>query len=173
LIPDRALALDGWQGTSDRVMGSVSRETLAVEDRAGRPWLRLTGRVRLENQGGFIQMGADLAPDGQPVDLSAYAGVRLLVRGNGERYGCHLRTAACRRPWQSYRHPFTATPTPTSVTLPFAGFAPHRVAEPLDPCTIRRIGLVAIGRAFDADLAVAEVAFYARGCGSTQTWNSR
>ena len=149
-----------WRGTSDRVMGGVSREALAVEGFAGRRWLRLTGRVRLENQGGFIQMGIDLAPDGGPVDLSACAGVRLLARGNGERYGCHLRTTACLRPWQSYRHEFVAAPEPAIVELPFAGFAPHRVAAPLDPAALRRLGLVAIGRAFDADLAVAEVAFY-------------
>ena len=87
-------------------------------------------------------------------------GVRLLVRGNGERYGCHLRTVACVRPWQSYRHAFVAGTEPAATSMPFASFAPHRVAEPLDPATLRRLGLVAIGRAFDADLAVAEVAFY-------------
>src|SRR4051812_47006439 len=84
-----------WQGTSDRVMGGISRETLALEPFAGRSWLRLTGRVRLENDGGFIQMGIDLSPSGGPVDLAAFAGVRLLVRGNGEAYGCHLRTSVC------------------------------------------------------------------------------
>ena len=102
--------LDGWTGTSDRVMGGISRATVAVEDVAGRRWIRLTGRVRLENQGGFIQMATDLAPDGGPVDLSAYSGLRLLVRGNGERYGCHLRTTACVRPWQSYRQELVAGP---------------------------------------------------------------
>jgi Complex I intermediate-associated protein 30 (CIA30) len=149
-----------WEGASDRVMGGISHEVLALEEHAGRFWLRLTGRVRLENDGGFVQMGIDLAPSGGPVDLSAFAGVRLLVRGNGEAYGCHLRTGACRRPWQSYRAAFAAPPKPAVVELPFAGFQPHRVEAPLDPATLRRLSLVAIGRAFDADLAVAEVRFY-------------
>jgi hypothetical protein len=149
-----------WEGTSDRVMGGISREILALETMGGRTWLRLTGRVRLENEGGFVQMGLDLAPSGGPVDLSALAGVRLLVRGNGEAYGCHLRTAACLRPWQSYRAGFVAHPEPAVVDLPFAAFRPHRLEAPFDPRALRRLSLVAIGRAFEADLAVAEVRFY-------------
>ena len=48
------------------------------------------------------------------------------------------------------------------MVLPFAGFTAHRVRTPPRPGrALRRIALVAIGRAFDADLAVAEVAFYA------------
>lgn len=146
-----------WEGTSDRVMGGISQGRLVLETRAGRRWLRLTGRVRLENDGGFVQMGLDLAPGGAAVDLSAYRAVRLLVRGNGEAYGCHLRTAACARPWQSYRAAFTAAPDPAEVVLPFAGLAPHRVDAPFDPRTLRRLSLIAIGRAFDADLAVGRI----------------
>jgi hypothetical protein len=149
-----------WAGTSDQVMGGISRAGLELEVVAGRRWLRLTGRVCLENNGGFIQMGLDLAPGGGPVDLSGLAGVRLLVRGNSERYGCHLRTTACRRPWQSYRADFVASAVAAMVELPFAEFVQHRIDHPLDPASLRRVGLVAIGRAFDADLAVAEVAFY-------------
>jgi hypothetical protein len=44
--------------------------------------------------------------------------------------------------------------------LPFAGFVPHRTEVPFDPARLRRIGLVAIGRAFEADLAVAELRFF-------------
>lgn len=149
-----------WQGTSDRVMGGLSRETLALETQGGRRWLRLTGPVRLENEGGFLQAGLDLVPGGGPRDLLAFAGLRLLVRGNGERYGCHLRTTDCRRPWQSYRSSFLAVPEPAEIDLPLSGFRPHRVEAPLDRAKLRRVALVAIGRAFEADLAVAEVAFY-------------
>lgn len=135
------------------------RETLALEERCGRRWLRLTGRVRLENEGGFLQMGLDLAPGGSAVDLSAFSAVRLLVRGNGEAYGCHLRTTDCRRPWQSYRAGLVAGPEPTPIVLPFTAFRPHRIEAPFAPAKLRRLALVAIGRAFEADLAVAELAF--------------
>lgn len=148
-----------WQGTSDRVMGGLSRERLALETALGRRWLRLTGGVRLENDGGFLQMGLDLAPGSGTVDLAAFSAVRLQVRGNGEVYGCHLRTADCQRPWQSYRAAFTAGPEPASIRLPFADFHPHRLDPPFVPARLRRLALVAIGRAFEADLTVAEVAF--------------
>jgi hypothetical protein len=126
----------------------------------GRRCLRMTGRVRLENDGGFVQMALDLAPGGGPVDASGFAGVALTVRGNGEAYGVHLRTAGLARPWQSYRAGFTAPTDWAEHRLPFAAFVPHRTDVPFDPARLRRIGLVAIGRAFEADLAVADLRFF-------------
>lgn len=149
-----------WRGVSDRVMGGISEATVALDRIDGRACLRLTGEVRLENDGGFIQASLDLAPEGGSVDASAYAGLRLLVRGNGERYALHLRTPDNRRPWQSYRAQFTAGPAWETVELPLASFRPHRLEAPLDVTRLRRIGLVAIGRAFQADLAVTELGFY-------------
>ena len=150
-----------WTGVSDRVMGGVSEETVAYDEIGGRRCLRLTGEVSLENNGGFIQMALDLAPDGGLLDASAFSGLRLVVWGNGEAYGAHLRTPDNVRPWQSYRSGFKAEPEWREVRLPFASFAPHRVEAPLDASRLRRLGLVAIGRAFRADLAVSEVALYA------------
>jgi hypothetical protein len=39
-------------------------------------------------------------------------------------------------------------------------FAPHRIDLPLNVRRLRRVGIVAIGRAFAADVAVARLAFY-------------
>jgi hypothetical protein len=86
--------------------------------------------------------------------------VRLIARGNGERYSVHLRTPDNVRPWQSYRAHFTAGADWETIQLPFEGFAPHRLDALLDTTRLRRIGLVAIGRAFRADLAVCELGFY-------------
>ncbi len=149
-----------WRGTSDRVMGGISRETLRLEEHAGRRCLRLSGDVRLENNGGFLQMGLDLDPGGGTIDASTYAGVRLVVAGNGELYSVHLRTADVVRPWQSYRSEFEAPPEWREIRLPFAEFAAHRLEARLDLTRLRRIGLVAIGRAFSADLRLAEIALY-------------
>ncbi len=88
-------------------------------------------------------------------------GLRLVVYGNGERYSVHLRTADVVRPWQSYRAHFEAPPDWREIRLPFAAFAPHRLETPLDLVSLRRIGVVAIGRPFFADLCLAEIAFYA------------
>ena len=149
-----------WRGVSDQVMGGISRASVAHDVIDGRACLRLTGHVRLENDGGFIQAALDLAPPGDTLDASGYTGVRLAVRGNGEQYSIHMRTPDNVRPWQSYRAHFAAGPAWETIDLPFASFAPYRLDAPLDIARLRRIGLVAIGRAFHADLAVSELAFY-------------
>ena len=155
----RAATGTDWELVTDRVMGGVSSGRLAPETIAGRAALRMTGEVRLENNGGFVQMALDLAPGGGPVDASSWAGLALEVRGNGARYGCHLRTADITRPWQSYRAPFEAGPDWQRILLPFTAFEAHRTEAPFDPSRLRRIGLVAIGRAFAADLALARLEF--------------
>jgi hypothetical protein len=149
-----------WRGFSDQVMGGISQETIALTEIDGRRCLKLTGDVRLENSGGFIQMALDLAPEGQTLDASDYRGVLLVGRGNGESYGVHLRTPDCVRPWQSYRANFVAGPEWQEISLPFDRFEPHRLTVPLDVRHLRRLGLVAIGRAFHADLAISVVGFY-------------
>jgi hypothetical protein len=149
-----------WRGFSDQVMGGISQETIALTKIDGRRCLRLTGDVRLENNGGFVQLALDLAPEGQTLDASAYTGVILVARGNGESYGVHLRTPDCVRPWQSYRASFVGGPEWQEIKLPFDRFEPHRLTVPLDLRHLRRLGLVAIGRAFHADLAVSVVGLY-------------
>jgi Complex I intermediate-associated protein 30 (CIA30) len=149
-----------WQLVTDRVMGGVSDGTLVRESVSGRPALRMRGDVSLENNGGFVQMALDLAPDGGVVDASSWTGIELDVIGNDEDYGVHLRTDAVERPWQSYRQSFRAGAAWRTVQLAFADFVPHRIEVPLDVRRLRRSGLVAIGRAFTADLAVGGVRFY-------------
>lgn len=149
-----------WRAVSDQVMGGISQPELGIRLIDGRHGLHLTGDVRLENDGGFIQASLDLADDGESFDASAFRGIRLLARGNGERYSVHLRTKDVVRPWQSYRASFVAGPQWQTIDLPFDSFTPHRLEALLDIDHIRRLGLVAIGRAFEADLAVAEMHFY-------------
>jgi hypothetical protein len=149
-----------WRGVSDRVMGGVSREYVSRSTEDGRPSLHLQGDVRLENNGGFIQAALNLATDSRPLDASAYRGIRLMVRGNGETYSLHLRTPDNVRPWQSYRAKFTAADGWQSIDLPFDDFAPYRLDAPLDVSRLGRLGLVAIGRAFSADVMVSSISFY-------------
>jgi hypothetical protein len=149
-----------WQGVSDQVMGGVSRETVTLDTVGGRRCLRLTGDVRLDNDGGFIQMAVDLAAAGAMFDASAYDGIEIDVRGNGEPYDLRLRTADCVRPWQSYRTSFPTSGEWTTLRIAFFELNPHRLATPLDIRKLRRLGLVAVGREFHADLAVARLAFY-------------
>ena len=149
-----------WRGVSDQVIGGISKAKVSHSVIDGRPSLCMTGDVRLENDGGFIQAALDLAPAGDNIDASGFTGVRIFVRGNGEKYSVHLRTLDNVRPWQSYRAHFTAGSDWETMDLPFETFVPYRLEAPLDTTRLRRIGLVAIGRAFYADLAVSELAFY-------------
>jgi hypothetical protein len=149
-----------WRGVSDQVMGGISAASVSLDVMDGRHCLRLTGDVRLENDGGFIQAALDLALPGETLDASGFTGVRIVVRGNGEKYSVHLRTPDNVRPWQSYRARFTAGPCWETIDISFETFVPHRLEAALDRTRLRRIGLVAIGRAFYADLAVCELSFY-------------
>jgi Complex I intermediate-associated protein 30 (CIA30) len=150
-----------WQLFTDCVMGGISDGTMVRERVAGRPAIRMRGDVRLENNGGFVQIAIDLVPDGKGVDASAWQGVEFDVFGNGEEYSIHLRTEDLTRPWQSYRHTFRADSQWRTVQCRFQDFVPYRTDTPLDTRRLRRIGVVAIGRAFSADLSVGGLRYLA------------
>ena len=148
-----------WRVMTDTVMGGVSDGRIEPTVIAGRPCLRLSGAVSLENNGGFVQASLDLGASGA-LDASGYGGIELDVYGNDEGYNLHLRTADTRIVWQSYRASFHAGPRWQTVRLPFAAFQPYRISQPLDLKTLRRLGLVAIGREMRADLCVARIGLY-------------
>lgn len=148
-----------WQLFTDQVMGGVSSGTMSREVIAGRLAIRMRGDVRLENNGGFVQLALDLSPDAGVVDASAWSGIELDLYGDEQEYGMHLRTSDLTRPWQSYRQSFRAIPEWQTICLLFADFIPYRTEIPLDLRRLRRLGLVAIGRAFSADLAVGGLRF--------------
>lgn len=149
-----------WRLVTDQVMGGVSSARLQFSSAAGRPCLKLVGAVSLENNGGFVQASLDLLPDGQPFAAGQYAGIELDVYGNGESYNVHLRTADTWIVWQSYRASFAAPPQWRTVRLPFSAFEAYRTGAPLDLKTLKRIGLVAIGREMQADLCLGRMALY-------------
>lgn len=149
-----------WRLVTDAVMGGVSHGALAKEVLEGRAAAVVRGDVSTDNNGGFIQIALDLEVDGRPFDAGEFTGLEIDVLGNGESYGAHLRTSGMTRPQQSYRHGFVATRQWQTLRLPFLEFTPHRIDSPLDATRIKRIGLVAIGRKFTAQLAVASLAFY-------------
>jgi hypothetical protein len=149
-----------WRGVSDQVMGGVSNVRVEHDDANGQSFLRLRGDVRLENNGGFVQAALDLETPCGLLDASTYRGLRVTVRGNNEQYSLHLRTPDATRPWQSYRAHFTAGARWQTFDMPFAAFEPYRLDSPLDTQRLKRIGLVAIGRAFSADLMVSSIRLY-------------
>ena len=152
-------AYSDWRLVADTVMGGVSNGQLTVEEIDGRPCLRLRGEVRTENNGGFIQAALDLETS-QVRDASAFAGVVIDVYGNGETYSLHLRQDGLWLPWQAFRAAFTAPPEWQTHYLPFAQFQPHKTSASLKRDRLKRIGVIAIGRAFSADLCVSRIGYY-------------
>jgi hypothetical protein len=160
VLDDRAAPPAGplpWRFFSDGVMGGVSQGRLSLETVDGRAAVCLQGEVRLENNGGFIQIALDVPPTAL-AGRADWTAVELDLLGNGRRYGVHLRTTALSLPWQSYRAAVEATPRWQRVRLPFAGFAPYRTAAPFEVGALRRLGVLAIGERFDARVCVGRVA---------------
>lgn len=147
-----------WQFFTDQVMGGVSTGGIAFAQDNGTPFARMTGRVSTANRGGFIQMRIDLStppPEGA-------TGVRLVVRGNDQRYFVHLRTTGTVLPWQYYQAGFAATGSWTEIRLPFDSFAPSGALLRRVPRagSLTSVAVVAYGRDHDARIDVQAVGFY-------------
>ena len=142
-----------WELVSDQVMGGVSDGTLTLEEVAGRTALRMTGQVSLENDGGFLQVARDIGP------ATGFAGIAVTVLGTGPDYNLHLRTAILQRPWQSFRASFATGGGWDDLVIPFDTLTPHRTDRDFDASDLCRLGLVAIGREFHADLSLARLGF--------------
>jgi len=160
-----------WAGVTDRVMGGVSSGTLSREDFHGRLSNVLRANVRLENNGGFVQMATDLALDpaiSNTVDASRYDGIELDVcyEGDAEKedFNVHLKNSNCLRQFSSYRATFELTQGKwTTVQIPwskFDGYGWGAVENVLDPSNLRRIGVVAIGKAMDVTIALSSIRFF-------------
>jgi len=159
-----------WAGVTDKTMGGSSSGLLVREEFQGRMSNVLTANVRLENDGGFVQMVTDLALDpsvSNMVDASKFDGVEFdaIYMGDAdkENFNVHLKDCNCNRQFSSYRATFELPQGQwTTVRLPwsrFDGFGWGAVENLLDQSTLRRIGLVAIGKEMDVSLALSSIRF--------------
>ncbi len=152
-----------WQGFTDRVMGGQSDLQAGYREVDGSAALAMSGQVRLENNGGFIQVRLPLDPRGGLFDASEYAGFRVRARAlKPGAYYLHLRTADTRRPWAYYRARLELTEHWADIEVPWAAFEPRSLNRPLDFARLRSVAVVAYGEAFDADLELSELAWMAR-----------
>ena len=148
-----------WRLVTDDVMGGLSEGNLTLDNYKGRDCLRMRGDVTTENNGGFVQIALSLS-DKEPFDATAYTGIEFDVSGNNESYNVHFRTDSLWFPWQSYRYSFTTSPDWQTHRMPFSSLAPYKTTQAFSPNKIIRIGMVAIGREFKADLCLASIKFY-------------
>ena len=147
-----------WRFFTDQVMGGVSTGGVTFAQEDGQAFARMTGRVSTANRGGFIQMRLDLAtppPEGT-------TGVRMIVRGNGQRYFVHLRTGGTLLPWQYYQAGFDVTESWNEVRLPLDAFEASGglLRSVPAPGSLTSVAVVAYGRDHDARIDVREVGFY-------------
>jgi len=151
-----------WRFVTDGVMGGVSRGKVRFERDGEKSFVRMTGDVSTANNGGFIQMRASISFAGLPDDGARLSGIRLMTRGNGERYYIHIRTTDNRRPWHYYAGSFQTDADWSQVEIPFASFRHSNGMLPSipSPQDMISLGIVAYGRDYKADISVSELAFY-------------
>mgnify|MGYP006162406509 CR=1 FL=1 len=145
------------------VGGGVLTDVMRREAALGRPAIRFEGEVRLEKNGGFIQLVINL-DDVEKSDASGWDGIEIEAHGNGEACNLHLSTDDMRLPCQFYRQQILAAAAWRTIQLPFDSFKSHRIDAPLDARKPRRLGVVTIGRKFRADIAIGSLRLY-------KSWN--
>lgn len=150
---------ESWRLVTDQVMGGISSGEVVITEKNGRRCLNLRGDVKLENNGGFVQTTYSINQDISNA-VPEYSGLFLDIYGNDENYNIHLRTHNMWLPWQSYRATFMAESQWQSLRISFEDFKSYRIAKPLDIHQLKRIGIVAIGREFSADLCIGRIGLY-------------
>lgn len=149
-----------WEFVSDRVMGGVSSGKITFVNEDERSSMHLTGAVSPANNGGFIQARKNFNPKDRSLDARRFTGVKLRAKGNNQQYAIHLRTAETRLQWQYYQAAFSTNGQWQEIKIPFTLFKPYSLRNPLNTRTLKSIAIVAIGREFQADIFVDEIAFY-------------
>lgn len=147
-----------WRFFADTVMGGVSTGGMAFGTQENKAFARLSGSVSTRNNGGFIQMRRDLP--GPPPEGTR--GVRLVARGNDQRYFVHLRTSGTMLPWQYYQSGFEVTGQWMEIRLPLESFraSGKLLRRTPKPGTITSYAIVAYGRDHEAEIDVMEIGFY-------------
>ena len=101
-FPIEPIMAKEWKYQSDQVMGGVSEGDASLVQDGDMFFFRLTGDVSTRNNGGFVQFRSKISLFNKPEmfqlihnadkDGQELEGVRLKVRGNGERYHVMIRT---------------------------------------------------------------------------------
>jgi uncharacterized protein YbjT (DUF2867 family) len=119
---------DIWGALDDVVMGGVSVSNFQILEKTA----VFAGNVSTASSGGFASVRTkNFSP---VIDLSGYTGVRLRVKGDGQRYKIFLRTESI---WDGvgYSCSFdTVANTWIDITIPFANLTPVFRAKSVKDC---------------------------------------
>jgi len=147
-----------WEFISDQVMGGVSDGKVEYFKENDVSYARMTGKVSLENNGGFIQirkkMDFSLSKDVQSI--------KIQVRGNNQEYYIHIRTSGTILPWQYYQAPFIATDKWETQDIKLLDFKRSGImlAKKINPKNIKSIAIVAYGKEYEAFIDVNNIIIY-------------
>lgn len=107
----------GWEVVNDGVMGGVSSSKVATSSGV----LQWSGRVRLENNGGFASTRSPAINKATNSALAAGTSIRLRLRGTATSFNVTLQAAGT---W--FWAEVTPSPTTwTTIDIPYARFLPR------------------------------------------------
>ena len=162
-----------WRFFSDQVMGGISEGQVSLEQDGDKVFIRLYGDVRTANNGGFIQLRTSTSLSNKPLifkklhnskkDGKKIQGIRLKVKGNGEKYHIFIQTTIFYRLPTGYQiATFDTSPDWKIVEIPFNRFKnlKDNKNSNINAKDIKTFGIVAYGRDFKSDLSVSSVEFY-------------
>ena len=146
-----------WNYVADTVMGGISTGSVEFKTIEGKAVAVLTGNVTTENNGGFIQIRMSL----DKIKLDKAKSIKLIAKGNNQKYFVHLRTTGTLLPWQYYQAEFIVEENFKEFILPIEDFkkSGSLMLKKVNPKKITSIGLVAYGRDHEAELTIKEIEF--------------
>ena len=147
-----------WKFISDQVMGGVSYGKSTFLSGNDISFVRLTGFVSLENNGGFIQIRKKIENE----NMKNIKGFKLRLRGNESTYYLHIRTHFTLLPWQYYQAKMIAKENWTDVFLDLRDFVRSGIMLPknINPNNIKSIAVVAFGREHKVRLDIDKILLY-------------
>ena len=144
-----------WEFISDQVMGGVSNGIIEFLEENKIKFMKISGKVSLENNGGFIQARRKIS---EKYSFN-FSKIILNARGNNLDYYIHLRTKYTLLPWQYYQAKFSVTREWNTFIININDFKKSGVLLPknISALDIRSLALVAFGKEHVVDLDVSSI----------------
>ena len=146
-----------WEFVSDKVMGGISEGKFEILKDKKNNFLRLSGFVSTENNGGFIQIRSNF-----DIDEENFNGIRIKARGLPSEYFIHIRTSFLLLPWQYYSGKFVVSEVWEDHEILFEDFKKSNFYQPsaFRSSDIKSIGFVAFGKNFEAQLDILKAELF-------------
>ena len=146
-----------WEFVSDKVMGGVSEGKFEILRNKKNNFLRLSGVVSTENNGGFIQVRSNI-----DIGRVNFKGIRIRAKGLPSEYFVHIRTSFLLLPWQYYSGKFVVSEVWEDHEILFQNFEKSNFYQPslFSSSDIKSIGFVAFGKNFEAQLDILKAELF-------------